>query len=503
MLKALKIAAMFLDKTSGKSEKEVEKLLKVYLPETPFAGKAKVVGGYVRDEYLKSIKEVSEFEPDDLDVVVAPVEGYVGKGAETLTKLLHNEFPENTTNPHNMGKEYPIWQIIFRNGAINYKGNSYATDGAKIEFADAMKETYPDPESRQRKVEPATLEEDIERRDFTVNCLLKDLTTGEIEDLTGVSREDIKKGILKGHPKVSWDTMFSNDPLRMLRLIRFQVKYGWTIPREMIRAVKRNADRIKIISQERIKKELSKIAEVSGMKKAIKFLSLTGLLQHVLPEIEALKGVSQGTRYHQEGDVYKHTLRVLENAKPGIENQMAALLHDVGKPSTRQMIEEKVHFYNHEDIGADIARAIMTRLEFDRKTVDSVVHRVKNHMRPHNLAGAKDLSERALRKFMREVGDETIDAIIDLAEADELGSLPNKNAVPDLRKKIDEIRSAPIKIQKKSILNGEEIMTLLKIGPGPEVKKVQEFLKDLADDYASEGKELTKEIAEKAIKDKF
>jgi len=457
---ATRVASMFLNRLSSRAEQEVEKLLKVFLPGTPFAGKAKIVGGYVRDEYLRLITDDTSIEPEDLDVVVAPTEGYKGKGAEALTKLLHEEFPDRTTTPHNMGEEYPIWQIIFRNGDIKYKEKTYSTDGAKIEFADAMKETYPDPSTRQRKVEPATLEEDIKRRDFTVNMLLKDLTTSEIEDMTGVSKEDIKKGILRGHPLVSWDEMFSNDPLRMIRLIRFHAKYGWKMPASMVKTVKRNADRIKIVSGDRIGRELKKIGDYGEFRKAMKFFDMTGLQKHILPELEALKGVMQEGGYHEEGDVYKHTMKVLENTKPGLENQLAALLHDIGKPSTKSwhnFVQDKATFYDHHLIGAEIADAILKRLQFDNTVRKKVTTLVKNHMLPHRHQG--EWTPKALRKFVRTVGEETVDAVLDLAHADSLGRIPSESVIPDLRKKIDEIRKEPKR--RESLFRGSEIEKII------------------------------------------
>jgi len=328
---------------------------------------------------------------------------------------------------------------------------------------------------------------------------LKDMTTGEIKDLTGTSKKDIEEGILRGHPKVSLDTMFTNDPLRMIRLVRFQAKYGWKIPLSVIKAVKRNAHRIDIISSERIHDELIKVMKYGKLKQAIRLMDTTGLLHYIFPEVEALKGVTQSEKFHSEGDVYKHTLKVLENAKPGVENQIAALLHDIGKPSTRSILPDEIHFYGHEDVGSEIARAIMHRLKFDGAVIDKVVKIVKNHMKPHHLIDAK---EPALRRFIREIGDELSETILDLARADELGSLPNENLIPDLIKKIQAIKTAPIKVEKKSVLNGNEIMEL-GIKQGPEIKKVMEYLLGIQDEYSSENKTLSKEEAKKLVIEKF
>lgn len=495
-----RIAMRYMEIIASKAEKEVERFLKALLPGTPYAGKAKAVGGYVRDEYLSLIKNDPSIESKDLDIVVD-----MKNGAEKITHFIYDQLKSEkspVSNPHQMGKDYPIWQITFKDD-VEYKGEIYKTKGAVIEFADAMKESYPDPESRQRKTEPATIKEDIERRDFAVNMLIKDLTTGEIEDLTGTSKADISKGILKGHPDIPLDKMFKNDPLRMIRLIRFQTKYGWKIPLSVLKAVKRNAKRIEIVSAERIMEELKKIMKLGKMKDAVRLMSTTGLLKHILPEIEGLKGVKQSPKHHQEGDVYKHTLMVLKEAPAGIESQMAALLHDIGKPETTQILEDAVTSYGHQDVGAEIAETIMKRLKFDNATTDKVKKMVRYHMRPHQLG--KNPSTKALRKFVREVGDETVDSILDLAEADELGKIPSTKDVPELRKKIDKIReeSKEAPISKEPVLNGKEIMDTLGIKTGPEVGKAKKFLLELGDEYAEKKKELTKEQAKKELIKEF
>jgi putative nucleotidyltransferase with HDIG domain len=485
---------------SSDAEKEVERFLKVLLPGSPYEGKVKAVGGYVRDQYLSILKNDPTIEAKDLDIVVD-----MKDGAEKVTKFIYDKVkspPSSISEPRQMGKGYPIWQITFKEN-INYKGITYKTKGAVIEFADTMKESYPDEKSRQRKTEPAGIKEDIERRDFTVNMLLKDLSTGEIEDLTGTSKDDISKGILKGHPHVSLDKMFKNDPLRMLRLIRFKAKYGWKIPPSVIKAVKRNAKRINIVSSERITEELKKIMELGKLKDAIKFMSITELLKYIMPEVEALKGVPQSPTYHQEGDAWKHTLMVLDKAPAGIENQIAALLHDIGKSKSTETIGDKIISYGHAETGAEIAEAIMKRLKFDNNTINKVKKMVQNHMRPHQLG--KDLSVKAIRKFIRDVGEDMVNSILDLAEADELGKLPPTNQIPELKKKIDEIKEETKKapITKKPILDGKEIMKILDKKQGPEIGNAKKFLLELEDSYAEKKDKLTKEEAIKELLKKF
>ena len=202
----------------------------------------------------------------------------------------------------------------------------------------------------------------------------------------------------------------------------------------------------------------------------------------------------------QRGDVMTHTLKVLQNAPATIEGQLSALLHDVGKPSTQQFIEEKIKFKGHEDVGAEIAEAILRRLKFDLDTIKKVKIMVQNHMRPHNL---NDSSNKAIRKFIREVGEEMVDAILDLAEADAKGSLPVSNDIPELRERLKQIKDSPIPVSKKAILNGLEIMETLNVKPGEIVGQASKFLLELEDDYAEESKVLTKELAKEELIKKF
>ena len=345
---------------------------------------------------------------------------------------------------------------------------------------------------------PASIEDDIARRDFTVNMLLKDMTTGEIEDLTGQSKDDIKNGVLRGHPKVSLDKIFADDPLRMIRLVRFQAKYGWQIPMGVLKTVKRHAERITIVSNERILGELKKVMEYGKLSQAIRLMSTTGLLKYILPEVEALKGVQQNPEHHSEGDAYVHTMMVLKNAKAGIESQIAALLHDIGKPQATKVIEGKIKSLGHEEVGAEIAEKIMQRLKFDNDTIAKVKSMVRNHMRPHNLSD--DASPKAIRKFVREVGEDMVDDILDLSHADETGKIPQTDDITPLRQKIKDVMGKPVLVKKKSILNGQEIMELLNIKQGSEVGRASKIVEDLEDEY---GESLTKDIAKEELLKRF
>jgi poly(A) polymerase len=476
---------------SSKSEKEAERLLMFIVKDSPFRGRVFTVGGYVRDELLG-------LDAKDLDIVVE-----MKGGAEKLTAMIHRMFPVETSTPRRLGAGYPIWHIAFKDD-INFQGDVFATNGAEIDFADTQKETFPDADSRQRVVEYGTLQEDIERRDLTVNMLLKDLTSGEIMDLTGVSRKDLKEGVLRGHPGVDFDKILREDPLRMIRLVRFQVKYGWTVPMETLRAVKRNVARIRIVSGERIRDELIKIMDMGKLAQAVRIMKATGLLKYVFPEIQAMQGVEhEYTRgCHMEGDVLRHTLLVLQNAKPGVENQLGALLHDVGKPDSQEVVGGLIRFIGHDKVGGEIAEGILRRLKFDSSVVKRVRTMVENHMRPHLLVRDDNAGPAALRRFIRDVGTELVTAVLDLAEADQLGTLPPTNMIPDLRQQIDALM-IPVQQAESLPVDGKDIQKILGVGPGKMIGDALKFLKDKKFEMGQDGKEMTREDAEKLILKKF
>lgn len=470
-------------KIAVNAEKEVERLLKVILKNSQYKNHVFSVGGYNRDQYMG-------LDAKDLDIVVD-----LKNGAENVSKFVYSLFTKQISQPRQMGKGYPIWQITFKDD-ITYQDSIYQTNGAVIEFAETMKESFPDENSRQRETEFGTLREDVDRRDFSVNSLLKDLSTGEFLDLTGQSMNDIDKGILQGNPGVDLNKIFKEDSLRMLRLVRFFCKYGWSIPKYVLKAVRSNAQRIEVVSAERIMAELTKVMKMGKLNKAIKLMKITGLLKYVFPEIQALIAVEQPKEFHMEGDCYKHTLEVLRNAPATIEGQLAALLHDVGKASTQEIIDNTIHFYGHEKVGGEMARAILHRLKFDTDTINKVVKIIENHMRPFTLVNAED---KAIRKFIREMGNELEDVIAQ-ADADEKGSIPNKNEMQIVKDKIERVKNAPIKIESKPILNGNELMELFGITKKdvsklPMIGKASKFLLDLQDEYASRNEVLTKEIA--------
>jgi len=496
------------------AEQEAEKVLKIVLPDTPFSGLAHAVGGYVRDELLAQMFPGKVDPPKDLDVVVE-MEG----GAEKIAKYLNGTLKNSkgspaTHSPHELGKGYPIWSLSFYeddSGNVKVGDKVYSTAGAVIEFADTQKEAFPDPETRQRVTTHGTLDEDIKRRDFTVNMLIKDMTTGEIKDLTGVSKSDLENGVLKGHPEVDLNKIFSDDPLRMIRLVRFKVKYGWNIPDDVRDIVKRNVHRLNILSSERIRDELLKIIKYGKLKEAIALSKELGMdkveveedgeelnaLSFLMEKLKPLE-IYHDSKHHIDTDdkkddkIIDHTLNVVTEAKNTIEAQLAALLHDIGKPIARAVSEDgRIKYKKHEEAGLEIAEEILRKFKIDSKTIKKVLSLVKNHMRPHSLEYATD---KALRKFIRDMGDDLED-VLDMAEADSRGKNPPNDYVHKLRRRIKEIQNAKIPVTTKSVLDGKEIMDILKVKGGPGVGKAKQFILDLQDETPN----LSRSEATKAI----
>lgn len=260
--------------------------------------------------------------------------------------------------------------------------------------------------------------------------------------------------------------------------------------------MQRNAERICIVSAERINTELEKVLQLGKLYQAVRLMSACGLLRYVLPEVQSLKGVKHDGRYHCEGDVYRHTLLVLKHAPKTREGQLAALLHDIGKPSSQTILADKIQFLGHEDVGMEMAEVLLKRLKFDNSTTDKVVSVVRAHMRPHSISG-DNVSEKALRRFIVDMGDD-LDAVLAQAVADRKGMLPFNDDAERLVHRIEGIHKkdlemgAPVKLP----LNGLEVMEVLGIDkPGPAVGRALNMLKDIQIEFMTNGVILDKDTA--------
>ena len=401
--------------------------------------RAWVVGGYVRDHLI------GRSQPD-LDVVVE------AGGAERLAE----RFAELA------GAAPPI---VFE----RYGTAQVTLPGHLVEFVSARSESYA-PDSRKPDVRPATLEQDLRRRDFTVNTLLMDFD-GTIHDRLGNGRADLEAGILRT-PADPLQT-FNDDPLRMLRAVRFAAQLGFKPAPDLLPAMRRLSGRLKspVVSVERTSEELRKMLVSERPRLALELLDAGGLLEVVLPELAACKGVQQGG-YHTH-DVYGHTLLAVGLTPPDLVLRLAAVFHDVGKPATAT---PDGAFIGHEEVGAAMARTALERLRFSQKEIDAVVTLVRLHLRP--VFYVSEWSDGAVRRLARDAGPQ-LERLMALARAD-IGA----SAYPE-REKLDELaaRLAAVMSERPTRLappiDGEDIMRVLGIPPGPAVGKIKERLGEL------------------------
>lgn len=238
---------------------------------------------------------------------------------------------------------------------------------------------------------------DVKRRDFTVNGMLYDPIRDEVVDHVG-GRRDLKAGILRaiGNP----DERFGEDRLRLIRAVRFAAELDFEIESETWKALKKNAEKISSVSNERVRDELLKMLRGRAPRRAMELLREAGLLRVILPEIEALVGVEQPPRFHPEGDVWEHTLQLLQRLeRPSVSLAMAALLHDVGKPTTLVMDGDRQRFNEHEKVGAEMAEAIMRRLRFSNEQIERVRDLIARHMA---FKDVKKMRPAKLKRFLRQ-----------------------------------------------------------------------------------------------------
>jgi poly(A) polymerase len=239
--------------------------------------------------------------------------------------------------------------------------------------------------------------EDVERRDFTINGLLFDPLTNEVLDHVG-GRKDLEAGIIRtiGDP----ERRFAEDKLRMLRAVRFGARFGYAIEPKTFQTIRKLAPQIRQVSRERVRDELSRMLTEGHAREAFLLLDETGLLPEVLPEIEAMKGVEQPPQFHPEGDVFVHTLLLLDKLPHPCPVTLAwgALLHDVGKPPTFRVAPDRIRFDGHVDVGVKMAEEICERLRFSNDDTRQILALVDNHMR---FAHVQQMKESTFKRFVR------------------------------------------------------------------------------------------------------
>jgi len=401
--------------------------------------KAWVVGGYVRDHLLDRTQP-------DLDVVVE--DGGARGLAERFAELAGAGPP-----------------VIFE----RYGTAQVTLPGHLVEFVSARSESYAS-DSRKPDVRPATLDDDLRRRDFTINTLLMDFD-GNIQDRLGTARADLDSRLLRT-PADPLQT-FSDDPLRMLRAVRFAAQLGFEPASNLLPAMRQLSGRLvpPVVSVERIADELCKMLESDRPKLALELLDAGGLLEVVLPEVTACKGVAQ-SGYHTH-DVFGHTLIAVGLTPPDLIVRLGALLHDVGKPATAT---PDGAFTGHEDVGAGIARGALERLRFSQRDIDAVTTLVRLHLRP--VYYRSEWSEGAVRRLARDAGAQ-IERLMALARADIAASAyPEPEKLDELAARLASVLSErPTRMAAP--IDGGDIMRERGLPPGPEVGRIKERLGEL------------------------
>lgn len=409
---------------------------------TQYEGQLWLVGGAVRDELLG--RPVSS----DFDIVLED-------SAQELAAFLYKK---------GLSKLEPVTYARFGTAMVR-------VEGINVELATARKESYAE-DSRKPVVEPATLLEDARRRDFTVNALMLNLHSGKQVDLLGNGMQDLQHKILR--TPLDPVATFRDDPLRMLRAIRFRWKLGFTPAPGLYDAIRQEADRLDIISEERIQEELVKMLALADADKCFRDLLETNLLAQFAPELVAMVGVEQGKYHHL--DVWEHTLLVLKNAGTGdLVLSLAALLHDVGKPVTRSIdARGNTRFFSHETVGADMAANLLRRLKFSKDVIDDVHLLVRNHMR---LGSSPKFTSSAARRVIRDLGP-NLERFLNLVDADSRGlkrgvRVMNMDAI---KAKLADVQAVTPASKLVSPLTGEEIMAILGVPEGPQVGKAKTLL---------------------------
>ena len=331
--------------------------------------------------------------------------------------------------------------------------------------------------------------EDVQRRDFTINGLLMDPVSGEVLDYVG-GRRDLQAHVIRtiGEPH----QRFTEDKLRMLRAVRFSARFGYELDPATLAAIREMAPQISQVSHERVREELTKMLTEGHARDAFHLLDESGLLEQVLPEISAMKGVEQPPQYHPEGDVFVHTLLLLENLPRPCPLTLAwgALLHDVGKPPTFRVAPDRIRFDGHVEVGVKMAEALCRRLRFSNDHTEQVLALIQNHMR---FGQIMQMKESTLKKFLRMP---KFEEHLDLHRMDCMASHRILSAYEFAQEKLASI---PVeKMRPAPLISGDDLIAA-GYAPGPRFKEILSAVEDAQ----LEGKLLSEEDALRFVSSQF
>jgi poly(A) polymerase len=380
-----------------------------------------------------------------------------------------------------------VWEVGIAFGTVGCQKKAREADGTRtfqIEVTTYRSEAY-DRTSRKPEVSYGdSVEEDLVRRDFTVNAMAVALPEKHFIDPHG-GLEDLARRVLRtpGAPEAS----FSDDPLRMMRAARFAAQLDFTVADDVLRAMKAMADRLGIVSAERVRDELNKLLLAPRPVKGIRLLVETGLADQVLPEIPALR--LERDEHHRHKDVYEHSLTVLEQAidleesGPDLTLRLAALLHDIGKPRTRRFEPDgRVSFHHHEVVGAKMTKKRMAALKYPNDLTKDVSRLVELHLRFHGY-GTGEWTDSAVRRYVRDAGP-LLSRLHKLTRSD--CTTRNKRKASALSRAYDSLEERIARLQEQEELDairpdldGNEIMSVLGVKPGPVVGKAYKHLLEL------------------------
>ncbi|WLQ34944.1 CCA tRNA nucleotidyltransferase [Streptomyces castrisilvae] len=372
-----------------------------------------------------------------------------------------------------------VWEVGIAFGTVGAQKSGY-----QIEVTTYRSEAY-DRTSRKPEVSYGdSIEDDLVRRDFTVNAMAVALPEKDFIDPHG-GLQDLAERALRtpGTPEAS----FSDDPLRMLRAARFAAQLDFEVAPEVVTAMTEMAGRIEIVSAERVREELNKLLLSSHPRKGLSLLVETGLAQQILPELPALR--LESDEHHRHKDVYEHSLTVLEQAidleqdGPDLVLRLAALLHDIGKPRTRRFEKDgRVSFHHHEVVGAKMVKKRMTALKYSNDMVKEVAKLVELHLRFHGY-GDGEWTDSAVRRYVRDAGP-LLERLHKLTRSD--CTTRNKRKAAALSRTYDALEERIAQLQSQEELDairpdldGNEIMQILGVGPGPVIGKAYAFLLEL------------------------